>query len=86
MHGTHTVRFEGARLEVETVESRRGVRPWTRSNRATPSAGARTEEGEVTAARAGRLPRFAAPHSLGRASEPLRPEIEDDDMPPGYDE
>ena len=86
MHGTHTVRFEGARLEVETVESRRGVRPWTRSNRATPSASARTEEGEVTAARAGRLPRFAAPHSLGRAPELLRPEIEDDDVPPGYDE
>lgn len=84
-HGTHMVRFEGTRAIVETVEARRGVRPWTLAARLGEAA-ARGEEGEGAATRAGRLPRFAAPQALGRASEPVRPEIEDDDAPLPYDE
>lgn len=84
--GTHTVRFDGGRLIVETVEARRGVRPWTRSARAASTAITRGDDGEAASARGGRLPRFAAPHALGRTPEPLRPEIEDDELPPGYDE
>lgn len=80
-HGTHTVRFDGDRLVVDTVEARRGVRPWTRAARAPPPAGARGEDGDaaIVTARSGRLSRFASPHALGRATEPVRPEIEDDD-------
>lgn len=78
-HGVHALRIENGRVAITTVESFRGIRPWTLAGTTVAAHAGNTNGRTRAVSDRSRISRFAPSRLLTDGDLPPRPEIEDDE-------